>query len=49
MKKLSILFTAALLAGTAFAASARAGDELTVTSWGGVLFGEPAQGFLRAL
>ena len=35
MKKLSILFTAALLAGTAFAASARAGDELTVTSWGG--------------
>ncbi len=35
MKKLSVLFTAALLAGTAFAASARAGDELTVTSWGG--------------
>ncbi|HUQ38454.1 MAG TPA: ABC transporter substrate-binding protein [Aestuariivirga sp.] len=35
MKKLSILFTAALLAGTAFAGSARAGDELTVTSWGG--------------
>jgi putative spermidine/putrescine transport system substrate-binding protein len=35
MKKLSILFTAALLAGTAFAASARAGDELTVVSWGG--------------
>lgn len=35
MKKLSILFTAALLAGTAFAATARAGDELTVTSWGG--------------
>jgi len=35
MKKLSILFTAALLAGTAFAASARAADELTVTSWGG--------------
>lgn len=35
MKKLSILFAAALFAGTAFAASARAGDELTVTSWGG--------------
>jgi spermidine/putrescine-binding protein len=35
MKKLSVLFTAALLAGTAFAASARAGDELTVVSWGG--------------
>ncbi|MDO8354366.1 MAG: ABC transporter substrate-binding protein, partial [Aestuariivirga sp.] len=35
MKKLSILFTAALLAGTAFAASARAADELTITSWGG--------------
>jgi putative spermidine/putrescine transport system substrate-binding protein len=35
MKKLSVLFTAALLAGTAFAATARAGDELTVTSWGG--------------
>jgi putative spermidine/putrescine transport system substrate-binding protein len=35
MKKLSILFTGALLAGTAFAASARAGDELTVVSWGG--------------
>jgi len=35
MKKLSILFTAALLAGTAFAASAKAGDELTITSWGG--------------
>lgn len=35
MKKLSVLFTAALLAGTAFAASAKAGDELTVTSWGG--------------
>lgn len=34
MKKLSVLFTAALLAGTAFAATARA-DELTVTSWGG--------------
>jgi putative spermidine/putrescine transport system substrate-binding protein len=35
MKKLSVLFTAALLAGTAFAVSARAGDELTVVSWGG--------------
>lgn len=35
MKKLSVLFTAALLAGTAFAATARAADELTVTSWGG--------------
>ena len=35
MKKLSILFAAALLAGAAFAASARAGDELTVVSWGG--------------
>ena len=35
MKKLSVLFTAVLLAGTAFAASARAGDELTVVSWGG--------------
>jgi putative spermidine/putrescine transport system substrate-binding protein len=35
MKKLTILFGAALLAGTAFAASARAGDELTVVSWGG--------------
>ena len=35
MKKLSILFSAALLAGTAFAATARAGDELTVVSWGG--------------
>ena len=35
MKKFSVLLTAALLAGTAFAASARAADELTVTSWGG--------------
>jgi putative spermidine/putrescine transport system substrate-binding protein len=35
MKKISILFAVTLLAGTAFAASARAGDELTVTSWGG--------------
>jgi putative spermidine/putrescine transport system substrate-binding protein len=35
MKKLSVLFTVALLAGTAFAATARAGDELTITSWGG--------------
>ena len=35
MKKLSILFAAALLAGTAFVATARAGDELTVVSWGG--------------
>ena len=35
MKKLSVLFAAALLAGTAFAATARAGDELTVVSWGG--------------
>jgi putative spermidine/putrescine transport system substrate-binding protein len=35
MKKISILVAAALLAGTAFAASARAGDELTVVSWGG--------------
>ncbi len=35
MKKLTILLGAALLAGTAFAASARAGDELTVVSWGG--------------
>lgn len=35
MKKISILFGAALLAGTAFAASAMAGDELTVVSWGG--------------
>jgi putative spermidine/putrescine transport system substrate-binding protein len=35
MKKLSILFSAALLAGTALAATARAGDELTITSWGG--------------
>lgn len=35
MKKLSVLFATALLAGTAFAASARAGDELTITSWGG--------------
>lgn len=35
MKKLTVIFGAALLAGTAFAASARAGDELTVVSWGG--------------
>ena len=35
MKKLSIMFAAALLAGTAFAAAAQAGDELTVVSWGG--------------
>ena len=35
MKKLSVLFGAALLAGTAFAATAQAGDELTVVSWGG--------------
>lgn len=35
MKKLSILFSAALLAGTALAATARAADELTITSWGG--------------
>jgi putative spermidine/putrescine transport system substrate-binding protein len=35
MTKLSVLFGAALLAGTAFAPTARAGDELTITSWGG--------------
>ena len=35
MKKLSVLFGAALLAGTALAGAARAGDELTVVSWGG--------------
>jgi putative spermidine/putrescine transport system substrate-binding protein len=35
MKKISILFGAALLAGTAFAGAALAGDELTVVSWGG--------------
>ena len=37
MKKLSALFGAALLAGTAFiaVAPAQAGDELTVVSWGG--------------
>jgi len=37
MKKLSVLFGAALLAGTAFlaAAPAQAGDELTIVSWGG--------------
>ena len=35
MKKFSVLFSTALLAGTAFAASAKAGDELTITSWGG--------------
>ncbi|MBI2718212.1 MAG: ABC transporter substrate-binding protein [Rhizobiales bacterium] len=34
MKKLSIVFAAALLAGTAFGAAARA-EELTVVSWGG--------------
>ena len=35
MKKLSILFAAALLVGTAFAATAGAGDEFTLVSWGG--------------
>ncbi len=35
MKKLSVWFGATLLAGTAFAAAAQAGDELTVVSWGG--------------
>jgi len=37
MKKLSVLFGAALLAGTAFIATApaQAGDELTIVSWGG--------------
>jgi putative spermidine/putrescine transport system substrate-binding protein len=36
MKKLSAMFGAALLAGTAFAAApALAGDELTIVSWGG--------------
>ena len=35
MKKLSVLFGAVLLASTAFAAVAQAGDELTVVSWGG--------------
>jgi hypothetical protein len=37
MKKLSVLFGAALLAGTALlaAAPAQAGDELTIVSWGG--------------
>ncbi len=45
MKKLSILFAAALLAGTAFAATARAGDELTVVSWGGAYSDEPEKGF----
>ena len=35
MKKLFVVFGAALLAGTALAATARAGDALTITSWGG--------------
>lgn len=35
MKKIATLLGAALLAGTALAATARAGDELTITSWGG--------------
>ena len=35
MKKIVTLFGAALLMGTALAASAQAADELTVTSWGG--------------
>ena len=35
MKKIVTLFGAALLMGTALAASAQAADELTVVSWGG--------------
>jgi putative spermidine/putrescine transport system substrate-binding protein len=35
MKKLLMSLSAALLAGSAFTGIARAGDELTVTSWGG--------------
>src|SRR5438045_9731063 len=35
MKKLPVVFGAALLAGSAFAATAWAGDDLTVVSWGG--------------
>jgi len=35
MKKLSVALSAALLAGTAFVATARAGDDITITSWGG--------------
>jgi putative spermidine/putrescine transport system substrate-binding protein len=35
MKKLSIVFGVALLASTAFSSMVRAGDELTVVSWGG--------------
>ena len=35
MKKFSLVLAAALLAGTALATTARAADEITVTSWGG--------------
>ncbi len=35
MKKIATLLGAVLLAGTAFTASVRAADELTITSWGG--------------
>ncbi len=35
MNKFTVLFATALLAASAFSTAARAGDELTVTSWGG--------------
>jgi len=35
MKKFSVLLGALLLAGTAFTGLAKAGDEITITSWGG--------------
>ena len=35
MKKLSVMFGAALLAGTVFAATVQAAGDLTVVSWGG--------------
>jgi putative spermidine/putrescine transport system substrate-binding protein len=46
MKKVYVLVAAALLAGTAFTASARAADELTVVSWGGAYSASQKKAFV---
>jgi putative spermidine/putrescine transport system substrate-binding protein len=47
MKKLSIFAGAVLLASTAFTVSALAGDELTVTSWGGAYSASQHKAFVE--
>ncbi len=47
MKKIYVLVSAAFLAGTAFGASARAGDSLTVVSWGGAYSASQHEAYIK--